>query len=108
MFYGRMREYPVYNLSTVDDGYGFQSKKYTKSGTIKAYICRTDFTRYQSNDMDLNNCQFTGYADSQLNVGDLVDGKKVTEVVPHRYGFYFYLTTLGGSEATLDEVGGAG
>lgn len=95
MFYGRMREYPVYTLSTVDDGFGFKSRKYSKSKDVRAYIVRTDFTKYQANDMDLSNYAYTGYTDSQLNVGDMVDGKTVTEVVPHRNGYYFYLTALG-------------
>lgn len=95
MFYGRMREYPLYELQTVDDGYGFSKEQFVDKGKITAYIVRTDFTRYQSNDMDLSNYQYTGYTDSQIEIGSKVGNMRVTEVVPHRNGYYFYLATIG-------------
>lgn len=95
MFYGRMREYPLSEPQKVDDGYGFSKEQFVDKGKIAAYIVRTDFTRYQSNDMDLGNYQYTGYANSRIEVGSKVGNMRVTEVAPHRNGYYFYLAAIG-------------
>lgn len=97
MFYSRMKEYPIQKKSTVDDGFGFKKEQYADAGTVKAYIIRTDLTKYTANELDLTQYQFTGYTmDSGLSIGDKVDGKRITEITPHRQGFYMYLTSLGG------------
>lgn len=97
MFYSRMTDYPIQKKSVVDDGLGYFKDTYVDAGTVKAYIVRTDLTRYTANEFDLNQYQFTGYTmDEDLRIGDKVDGKTITEITPHRQGFYMYLTSLGG------------
>lgn len=97
MFYSRMKEYPLQKKSTINDGFNYMRDEYQDAGTVKAYIVRTDLTRYTSNELDLNQYQFTGYTmDEGLEIGDKVDGKTITEITPHRQGFYMYLTSLGG------------
>jgi hypothetical protein len=94
-----MRPVRLQKPLTADDGYGFMKDEYVDAGTADVYMTSLVSSAINSNNLELLQMQHTAYTmNTEIKVGWLVDGLKVTSVVPARNFVTLTLQKIAGAK----------